>query len=98
MGSEIDKAIASLKKLLSEKKELATTAAAKINQIIGDIQKPDIGPAFVGPDVRIMAGFANFKANKFLYVIHLTYIHYKRVVPRGPGVGINFPVIFYFHA
>ncbi|MFS7970576.1 putative carbonic anhydrase [Helianthus anomalus] len=66
MGSEIDKAIASLKKLLSEKEELVTTAAAKINQIIGDIQKPDIGPAFVGPDVRIMAGFANFKANKFL--------------------------------
>ncbi|KAI7735363.1 hypothetical protein M8C21_017537 [Ambrosia artemisiifolia] len=66
MGSEIDKAIASLKKLLSEKAELVPAAAAKIDQIISQIQKPEIGPAFIGPDARIMSGFANFKANKFL--------------------------------
>ncbi|KAI7735369.1 hypothetical protein M8C21_017543, partial [Ambrosia artemisiifolia] len=64
MGSEIDKAIASLKKLLSEKAELVPAAAAKIDQIISQIQKPEIGPAFIGPDARIMSGFANFKANK----------------------------------
>ncbi|TVU57520.1 hypothetical protein FQP90_22955 [Paenarthrobacter nitroguajacolicus] len=61
MGSEsYDEAIAALKKLLSEKEELAPVAAAKIEQITAQLSTPETKPAF-DPVERIKTGFAKFK-------------------------------------
>nr|ADZ97026.1 carbonic anhydrase 3 [Flaveria anomala] len=66
MGSEsYDEAIAALKKLLSEKKELAPVAAAKIDEITAQLQTLDTKPAFDAVD-RIKTGFAKFKTEKYL--------------------------------
>ena len=66
MGSEsYDEAIAALKKLLSEKKELAPVAAAKIDQLTAQLQTLDTKPAF-DPVERIKTGFAKFKNEKYL--------------------------------
>ncbi|KAK1432778.1 hypothetical protein QVD17_09678 [Tagetes erecta] len=66
MGSEsYDEAIAALKKLLSEKEELAPVAAAKIDQITAQLQTPDTKPAF-DPVERIKTGFAKFKTEKYV--------------------------------
>ena len=75
MGSEsYDEAIAALKKLLSEKKELAPVAAAKIDQITAQLQTLDTKPAF-DPVERIKTGFAKFKTEKYLYVLQLPYVY-----------------------
>ncbi|KAD4887900.1 hypothetical protein E3N88_19972 [Mikania micrantha] len=66
MGSEsYDEAIAALKKLLSEKEDLAPVAAAKINEITAQLSTlPDSKPAF-DPVDRIKTGFAKFKSEKY---------------------------------
>nr|ADZ97025.1 carbonic anhydrase 3 [Flaveria angustifolia] len=66
MGSEsYDEAIAALKKLLSEKEELAPVAAAKIDEITAQLQTLDTKPAFDAVE-RIKTGFAKFKTEKYL--------------------------------
>ncbi|XP_076912741.1 carbonic anhydrase 1-like [Bidens hawaiensis] len=66
MGSEsYDEAIAALKKLLSEKEDLAPVAAAKIDQITAQLQTPDTKPAFDSVE-RIKTGFSKFKTEKYL--------------------------------
>lgn len=64
MGSSYDEAIAGLKKLLSEKEELAPVAAAKIDQITAQLSTPETKPAF-DPVERIKTGFAKFKTEKY---------------------------------
>ncbi|KAI3726022.1 hypothetical protein L1987_65819 [Smallanthus sonchifolius] len=66
MGSEsYDEAIAALKKLLSEKEDLAPVAAAKIDQITAELKTPDTKPAFDAVE-RIKTGFAKFKTEKYV--------------------------------
>ncbi|KAK9067289.1 hypothetical protein SSX86_014615 [Deinandra increscens subsp. villosa] len=66
MGSEsYDEAIAALKKLLSEKEDLAPVAAAKIEQITAQLSTPGTKPSF-DPVERIKTGFAKFKTEKYL--------------------------------
>nr|XP_043618118.1 carbonic anhydrase-like [Erigeron canadensis] len=66
MASEsYDEAIAALKKLLSDKEELAPVAAAKIDQITAQLSTPDSKPAF-DPVERIKTGFAKFKTEKYV--------------------------------
>nr|AAO17574.1 carbonic anhydrase 3 [Flaveria bidentis] len=67
MGSKsYDEAIAALKKLLSEKKELAPMAAAKIDQITAQLQTLDSTKPGFDPVERIKTGFAKFKTEKYL--------------------------------
>ncbi|KAI3768724.1 hypothetical protein L2E82_19554 [Cichorium intybus] len=60
-----EEAITALKKLLSEKEELAPVAAAKIDQITAELQTPNSKPAF-DPVERIKTGFAKFKTEKYI--------------------------------
>ncbi|KAL4569624.1 hypothetical protein LXL04_025266 [Taraxacum kok-saghyz] len=54
-----DDAIEELKKLLSEKSELETVAAAKIKQLTADLEKA------VNPVEKMKTGFAYFKTEKY---------------------------------
>ncbi|KAI3670063.1 hypothetical protein L6452_41660 [Arctium lappa] len=65
MGNEsYEEAITALKKLLSEKGELAPVAAAKIDQITAELQTPGSKSGF-DPVERIKTGFAKFKTEKY---------------------------------
>ncbi|KAJ9562660.1 hypothetical protein OSB04_007820 [Centaurea solstitialis] len=65
MGIEsYEEAIAGLKKLLSEKGELAPLAAAKIYQITAGLQTPSSKSGFELVE-RIKTGFAKFKTEKY---------------------------------
>ncbi|XP_024977922.1 carbonic anhydrase 1-like [Cynara cardunculus var. scolymus] len=65
MGTEsYEEAITALKKLLSEKGELAPVAAAKIDQITAELQTPGSKSGF-DPVERIKTGFAKFKTEKY---------------------------------
>ncbi|KAL4332832.1 hypothetical protein GQ457_07G017080 [Hibiscus cannabinus] len=61
MGSEYEEAIAALSKLLSEKADLGSVAAAKIKQITADLEAAGSSDA----DNRIKTGFHHFKTEKF---------------------------------
>ncbi|XP_039013542.1 carbonic anhydrase 2-like [Hibiscus syriacus] len=61
MGSEYEEAIAALSKLLSEKADLGSVAAAKIKQITADFEAAGSSDA----DNRIKTGFTHFKTEKF---------------------------------
>ncbi|CAK7328061.1 unnamed protein product, partial [Dovyalis caffra] len=66
MGKDYNEAIESLKKLLSEKEELKTVAAAKVEQITAELQtasSPD-AKAF-DPVEKIKSGFIHFKKEKY---------------------------------
>ncbi|KAK8647582.1 hypothetical protein V6N13_121313 [Hibiscus sabdariffa] len=61
MGSEYEEAIAALSKLLSEKADLGSVAAAKVKQITADLEAAGSSDA----DNRIKTGFHHFKTEKF---------------------------------
>jgi carbonic anhydrase len=65
MGSKsYEEAIAGLKKLLSEKGDLAPVAAAKVDQITAELKTPDGGATF-DPVERLKSGFVKFKKDKY---------------------------------
>ncbi|KAF9666400.1 hypothetical protein SADUNF_Sadunf16G0225500 [Salix dunnii] len=66
MGKNYNEAIESLKKLLSEKEELKTTAAAKVEQITAELQTASSSdPKAFDPVERIKSGFIHFKKEKY---------------------------------
>ncbi|KAJ6298579.1 hypothetical protein OIU76_019684 [Salix suchowensis] len=66
MGKDYDEAIESLKKLLSEKEELKTTAAAKVEQITAELQTASSAdPKAFDPVEKIKTGFIHFKKEKY---------------------------------
>ncbi|KAL8231583.1 hypothetical protein R6Q57_001361 [Mikania cordata] len=98
MGSEsYDEAIEALKKLLSEKEDLAPVAAAKINEITAQLSTlPDSKPAF-DPVERIKTGFAKFKTEKYsanpaLYE-ELSKGQSPKVKYAGVGSAIEYAVL-----
>uniref|UniRef100_A0A6N2M6N2 Carbonic anhydrase n=1 Tax=Salix viminalis TaxID=40686 RepID=A0A6N2M6N2_SALVM len=66
MGKDYNEAIESLKKLLSEKEELKTTAAAKVEQITAELQTASSSdPKAFDPVEKIKSGFIHFKKEKY---------------------------------
>ncbi|KAJ6776840.1 BETA CARBONIC ANHYDRASE 2 CHLOROPLASTIC [Salix koriyanagi] len=66
MGKDYSEAIESLKKLLSEKEELKTTAAAKVEQITAELQNASSAdPKAFDPVEKIKSGFIHFKKEKY---------------------------------
>ncbi|KAE8730227.1 Carbonic anhydrase [Hibiscus syriacus] len=66
MGSEsYEEAIAALSKLLSEKADLGSVAAAKIKQVTAELEAAAADPTKFNPVKRIETGFLHFKKEKY---------------------------------
>ncbi|XP_024181172.1 carbonic anhydrase 2 isoform X2 [Rosa chinensis] len=65
MGKNYEEAIAALQKLLSEKGDLKTVAASKVEQITAQLATADAGTKPFDPVERIKSGFINFKKEKY---------------------------------
>ncbi|XP_050381151.1 carbonic anhydrase 2 [Argentina anserina] len=65
MGKNYEEAIAALQKLLSEKDELKTVAASKVEQITAQLATADAGSNPFDPVERIKTGFIKFKKEKY---------------------------------
>ncbi|XP_061943578.1 carbonic anhydrase 2-like [Populus nigra] len=66
MGNDYNEAIESLKKLLSDKEELKTVAAAKVEQITAELQTASSSdPKAFDPVEKIKSGFIHFKKEKY---------------------------------
>ncbi|GMJ13199.1 BETA CARBONIC ANHYDRASE 2, CARBONIC ANHYDRASE 18, carbonic anhydrase 2 [Hibiscus trionum] len=66
MGSEsYEEAIAALSKLLSDKADLGSVAAAKIKQITAELEASAADPTKFDPVERIETGFLRFKKEKY---------------------------------
>lgn len=65
MGDSYEEAIVGLKKLLSEKGELAPVAAAKIQEITAELTTADAKKGAFNPVDRVKTGFIHFKREKY---------------------------------
>ncbi|KAL6135773.1 hypothetical protein ACLB2K_067999 [Fragaria x ananassa] len=65
MGKNYEEAIAALQKLLSEKDDLKTVAASKVEQITAQLATADAGSKPFDPVERIKTGFIQFKKEKY---------------------------------
>ncbi|XP_004304624.1 PREDICTED: carbonic anhydrase, chloroplastic-like isoform 2 [Fragaria vesca subsp. vesca] len=65
MGKNYEEAIAALQKLLSEKDDLKTVAASKVEQITAQLATADAGSNPFDPVERIKTGFIKFKKEKY---------------------------------
>ncbi|KAM5581650.1 hypothetical protein ABKV19_010747 [Rosa sericea] len=65
MGKNYEEAIAALQKLLSEKGDLKTVAASKVEQITAQLATADAGNNPFDPVERIKSGFIHFKKEKY---------------------------------
>ncbi|XP_011047313.1 PREDICTED: carbonic anhydrase 2 [Populus euphratica] len=66
MGKDYNEAIESLKKLLSDKEDLKTVAAAKVEQITAELQTASSSdPKAFEPVEKIKSGFIHFKKEKY---------------------------------
>ncbi|PRQ53947.1 putative carbonic anhydrase [Rosa chinensis] len=65
MGKNYEEAIAALQKLLSEKGDLKTVAASKVEQITAQLATADAGTKPFDPVERIKSGFIHFKKEKY---------------------------------
>ncbi|XP_062010130.1 carbonic anhydrase 2-like isoform X1 [Rosa rugosa] len=65
MGKNYEEAIAALQKLLSEKGDLKTVAASKVEQITAQLATADDGSKPFDPVERIKRGFIHFKKEKY---------------------------------
>ncbi|XVF84978.1 hypothetical protein PTKIN_Ptkin17bG0082000 [Pterospermum kingtungense] len=80
MGSDqsYKEAIAALSKLLSDKADLESVAAAKIKQITAELEAAAADPNQFHPIKRIETGFLHFKKEKYEYVINLLPLIIKK--------------------
>ncbi|KAG6793498.1 hypothetical protein POTOM_002707 [Populus tomentosa] len=90
MGNDYNEAIESLKKLLSDKEELKTVAAAKVEQITAELQTvSSADPKAFDPVEKIKSGFIHFKKEKYESVIFTLLISSLTILLQESGTVLR---------